>query len=149
MEEETGKEAAPILSLDLEDKKLAFFIEEYEKKYDEFDKAKKLTERRKTNTKYLFGKQLDDVELKTYEKKYIDNVIKEGEDTLRTLVLSRLPDIIVNPGPDSQVTRDVSDLISEAVNKTLQSDELKQFLTLSFRRHSLDLTAVIKYYWNP
>jgi len=148
MEEEQGKEAAPVLNLDLEDKKLAFFIEQYEKKYDEFDKTKKLTERRKTNTKYLFGRQLDDVELKTYEKKYIDNVIKEGEDTLRTLVLSRLPDIIVNPGAESQVSTEVADLISEAVNKTLQSDELKQLLTLAFRRHSLDLTGVIKYYWN-
>src|SRR3990167_4027582 len=149
MDDEKGRESAPELSLNLDDKKLAFFIEQYEKKYDEFDSSKKITERRKTNRKYLFGKQLDDVELKDYEKKYVDNVIKEGEDTLRTLVLSRLPDIIVNPGPDSQVTRDVSDLISEAVNKTLQSDELKQILTLSFRRHSLDLTAVIKYYWNP
>ena len=147
-DQEKGQESAPILNLDLDDKKLAFFIEQYEKKYDGFDKNKKLTERRKTNTKYLFGKQLDDVELKDYQKKYVDNVIKEGEDTLRTLVLSRLPDIIVNPGPDSQVSREVSDLISEAVNKTLQSDELKQFLTLAFRRHSLDLTGVIKYYWN-
>src|SRR3990167_9835655 len=130
-DQEKGQESAPILNLDLDDKKLAFFIEQYEKKYDEFDKTKKLTERRKTNTKYLFGKQLDDVELKTYEKKYIDNVIKEGEDILRTLVLSRLPDIVVNPGAESQVSTEVADLISEAVNKTLQSDELKQLLTLA------------------
>lgn len=144
-----GQESAPILSLDLDNKKLAFFIEQYEKRYEEFDKKKKISERRKDNEKYLFGRQLDDKDFKKYENKYIDNVIKEGEDTLRTLVLSRLPDIIVNPGPESQVSREVSDLIDEAVNKTLHSDELKQILTLAYRRHSIDLTAVIKYFWNP
>lgn len=144
--DETAQETAPELNLEIDNNKLAKFIETYEKKYDKYAKEKKLKERRDNNVRYLFGKQATST--KKYLKEDVDNLIKETEDTLRTLVLSRMPDLIVNPGTDSQVPRETADIISEAVNKTLQSDELKKLLTKAFRRHSLDFLGCIKYYWN-
>lgn len=148
--EATGIDAPPSLNLDIDEEKLVKFIDSYtEQSKDYFNNEKHLKERREKNEKYFFGRQYGDKELKTYEKAYLDNVIKEGEDILRPLVLSRLPDLIVNPGTDSQVTGETADLISEAVNKTLQSDELKKILTKAFRHHPLYYTAIIKYFWNP
>lgn len=148
-EEDKGQEGAPQLNLDLDDKKIAKFIEAYEKKYKDFETKHNLTARRETNRKYLFGEQLKKRRFKKYEQPGVDNIIKETEDILRPLVLSRLPDIIVNPGADSQVPRETADIISDAVNKTLQSDELKKLLTKAFRRHPMDFVGVIKYFWNP
>jgi hypothetical protein len=147
--EDTAQDVAPELNLELSNEKLAQFIEAYEKKYEEFIDEKKIKERRKENRKYLFGKQLRErKDLSKHYRKYVDNIIKEAEDILRPLVLSRVPDIVVNPGADSQVSRQTAEVISEAINKTLQSDELKKILTKAFRRHPMDFVGVIKYYWD-
>lgn len=157
--EASGIEAPPALTLDIDDDKLVKFIDAYIKKAKAFyDTEKGIKLKREVNERFFFGRQIDgesykgltrESPIKTYEKPYLDNVIKEGEDKLRPLVLSRLPDLIVNPGVDSQIPRETADLLSDAVNKTLQSDELKKILTRAFRHHPIYFTAVIKWMWDP
>lgn len=154
-----GQESSPILNFDIVDSELISYLDKFEDKANKFfNDDKKLDKRREVNRRFFFGNQLQgrhyhgltiDRKLKSYEKPYIDNVLKEGEDILRPLVLSRLPDLMVNPGTESQIPRESADSLSEAVNKTLHSDELKKILTKAFRNHPIDLTAVIKWRWDP
>ncbi|HEC66585.1 MAG TPA: hypothetical protein ENI23_15020, partial [bacterium] len=157
--EETGYSAPPLLNLDVSDDKLITFIDAYTKKAKNFyEGVKDIKRKREINERFFFGRQIEDdsyfgitgtTKLKNYDQPYADNVIKEGEDKLRPLVLSRLPDLIVNPGVQSQIPRETADLLSDAINKTLQSDELKKILTKAFRHHPIYFTAVIKWMWDP
>jgi hypothetical protein len=157
--EQQGYEAPPILDLDIDDDKLIKFIDNYTKGSKKFyNTDKNIDKRRELIKRYFFGDQIQGRlyngvsqrrELKSYEKPYVDNVLKEGEDILRPLVLSRLPDIIVNPGVESRVPRETAESLGEAVNKTLHSDEQKKILTRAFRHHPLNFTACIKWKWNP
>lgn len=159
MNEDTqGEQTSPVLDLKIDDSKLINYIDSFTKNANTFyEEEKHLTQRRETLNRYFFGNQVHDNtyegvsgtrELKSYEKPYVDNVLKEGEDILRPLVLSRLPDLIVNPGVESQMPRETADALGNAVNKTLHSDELKKILTMAFRHHPLNFTAVIKWRWN-
>lgn len=157
--EQGGFEAPPTLDLGIDDDKLIRFIDDYSKQATDFyNNEKNIKNRREVIKRFFFGNQLQgrlykgitqERELKSYEKPYIDNVLKEGEDILRSLVLSRLPDLIVNPGVESQIPRETAESLGEAVNKTLHSDELKKILTKAFRHHPLNFIAVIKWKWNP
>jgi len=148
-------DAPPELTLDVDDKLLVEFIDAYEQKakgYFESDDIK-LTQRRKRNRKYYFGKQLedrDDIKLYGGQKKVLDNVIKEGEDNLRPLVLSRLPDIVITAGTKNDKNKQkTADAITKSAEAVLTPRKLKKILTRAFRDHPLDYTAVVKYRWEP
>lgn len=152
--QDTAFEGPPSLELDIENKKLLEFIKDYIKRSKSFYDGDdiKLTKKRKKNKKYLFGKQLDDVVLKSYEKKYIDNVIREGEGILKPLVLSRLPDLIVKPGTDPQNnprSQKIADNLTTVVDKTLKSREMRKILGRGFKHLPVYYTGVIKYRWDP
>jgi hypothetical protein len=156
------RDAPPALSLDVEDGDLVTFITAYMKKAEAyFDGTKKIKTRRETNERFYFGRQIDPEtrtykgltgtrNLKTYEKPYSDNVLKEGEDILRPMILSRLPDLIVKPGTEgNDISRQSAEQITKVVNNVLSSREIKKVLTKAFRHHSLYFTGVIKYRWDP
>src|SRR3990167_4383455 len=114
--ENEGFETPPVLDLKIDDDKLIKYIDNFTKKAKEFyEEEKHIPERRETIKRFFFGRQIQDRhykgltidrDLKSYEKPFQDNVLKEGEDILRPLVLSRLPDLLVNPGVESQIPRE-------------------------------------------
>jgi len=147
--EETAFESAPPLDLVIDDERLVEFIDTYVKNATSFYNGdKQIDQRRKRNKKYYFGKQLNDTQLKSYEKAFLDNTIKEGEDVLRPLVLSRMPDIILEKGA-TNASDDIVELLSTSIDKTIKSGELKKLLTRSFRDHPIYLTSVTKPRWDP
>src|SRR3972149_5416702 len=107
-----ARPAPPELDLDIDNAALVQYVAEYERvSVNYFNKEKNLSNRREVNKRFYFGRQLEigtrtykgvtkNRPLKTYEKPYLDNVIKEGEDILRPLVLSRIPDLIIKPGTE-------------------------------------------------
>lgn len=148
--EESVSIAPPALELKIENEKIVAFVKAYIKKAKAFYKdEKKLDERRKRNKKYYFGRQKTDKRLNPHGIPYLDNVIKEGEDVLRPLVLSRLPEFVVKPGNKSDESELMAVKISEMVNKEMQSRQLKKVLTKAFRHHPIYYTGVIKYRWDP
>ncbi len=95
------------LAMDIQDEELVKIIDkriEASKKF--YDDKKNLTERRKKNVTYLFGRQIDDKEkreeLKKYEARFLDNVLYEIETSLKPLAMSHIPDMIVLPGGDDR-----------------------------------------------
>src|SRR3990167_1834563 len=154
--EESVIQAPPALSLDIKDDDLVKYIDVYNDAAKKFYKGKKIDERRDTNERFYFGRQLEDRtykgvtyerSLKKYEKPYLDNIIKEGEDTLRPIVLSRLPDFILTGGASIKSSK-TSEALAKVVNDTLQSRELKKVLTKSFKHHPVYFVGVIKYRWD-
>jgi len=153
------QEAVPELNLDIDDSRLNTYIDNFERQALKFyNEEKHIDKRRETIQRFFFGDQVQGRtyqgltqtrQLKSYEKPYVDNVLKEGEDILRSIVLSRMPDLVVNPGTQSQLPKETANLLGKAVNKTLQSDELKKILTKAFRHHPLNITACIKWKRNP
>ena len=111
------------------------------------------------NERFIFGRQVQDGEyrgvdkvrtIKSYQIPFVDNVIKEGEDTLRPLVLSRTPDFIVKPGvKDNDLSSQTAEAVTDMVNKVLTSRDLKKVLTKGFRHHPIYYTGVIKWRWDP
>lgn len=160
--DEAVVDAPPALSLEVDNAKLLTFVKKYIKESRTFFKEeKKIDKRRATNERFYFGNQVDpssrsykglvaERTLKTYEKPYSDNVIKEGEDILRPLILSRLPELIIKPGVEGdENSRSSAEAITKVVNNALTSREMKKVLTRAFRHHPVYFTGVIKYRWNP
>jgi hypothetical protein len=142
------------LALDIPDKELVKIInriEEDEKKF--YDGTKNLTERRKKNVTYRFGRQIDDKEkreeLKKYESRFLDNVIYEIETSLKPLAMSHLPDMIVLPGTqDPEKIQSAKDL-SLAINNTNKKRKQRRVLAMGFSHLPVYFTASIKVRWDP
>ncbi len=108
------------------------------------------------NKRFLFGKQVtagaykgvfQERAIKTYEKPYLDNVIKDGEEQIRSLIFSRMPDMIVQGG-ESETADQTAERLGKIIDKKLKSDEIKKILTRAFRHLPVYLTGVIKYRWD-
>lgn len=160
--EESAQIAPPDLSSDVDDKNLVNYIRAYIKKSDAYYKDEiKLYKKRKLNERFYFGHQMDwenrtykgltsERVLKSYEKPYSDNVIKEGEDMLRPMLLSRLPDLLVKPGTDgSDQSQQSAEAISKVVNNAITDREIKKVLTTVSRHHPVYYVGIIKYRWDP
>lgn len=148
-----NKEADP-LSLDIEDddlisnfdKRLSETREYYKQQFD-------LYNRRMTNELYYFGRQLVEKDkahlLKDYESKFHDNVLYEIAATLKPLAMSRLPDLIVTPGNDSEEAKLMSQEISKVIDTQIKERENRQVLGMAFKHRSVYFTGIIKVRWNP
>lgn len=154
----TAREAPPELDLGVEDDKLVQFIKAYTESSETFERDIKLKERREINKRFYFGKQISEgiyngigsnLKIRSYETPIVDNVIKEGMDKLRPLVLSRLPEFIITAGTDSEESQKSAEGISKMVNNALTSQELKQKLDQTFKHHNLNFIGVLKWRWNP
>ncbi|HEC65743.1 MAG TPA: hypothetical protein ENI23_10635 [bacterium] len=161
--EEAAVAGPPELDLNVDDQKLSDFINAYVKQAKNFfDKEKNYKVRRETNERFFFGRQFDNSDkfiykgihgeraIRSYEKPFLDNVIKEGEDILRPLILSKLPDFIAKPvDSNSDQSTANADRITKIINKKMSSRELKKVLTKATRHHPIYFHGVIKYRWDP
>ena len=140
------------LNLSIDDSKLLTYLTELEKQSKaHWDSPEiNLKERRKQNIKYLFGKQLIGKELKKYESEFLDNVIYEFEKTLKALAVSKMPDMVVQPGGlgnDAQ-RKLTAELLTKWFEKYIDSSENKQDLGMMFKHLPAYFIAVRKYRWD-
>lgn len=114
----------------------------YKKNYD-------LESRRKRNEKYLFGRQIKDLKLKSYNAKYSYNVIYEAMAYLKPIALSKMPDLMVKPGTDTPEAKASADLISKVVDSDIKDAKARKLLGLGFKHLPVYYTGVLKAFWNP
>lgn len=118
----------------------------YEQEYD-------LYSRRKKNEVHYFGRQILEKEkerlLKDYESKYMDNVLYEIEATIKPLAMTRLPDLMVIPGNDSEDAVLTAQEVSKAVDSVIKERDNRRVLGLAFKHLPVYFTGVIKAFWNP
>lgn len=142
------------IALDIEDDELVRIINKrikdsrnfYREEYD-------LYERRKKNEEYYFGRQIPNLEkeklLKDYESRYQDNVLYEIEATIKPLAMSRLPDLLVTPGNDSDESKVIAQEITKVIDTQLKSRENRYVLGIAFKHLPVYFTGVIKCLWDP
>jgi hypothetical protein len=152
-EEDVLQESSP-LTLDIDDETLVKIIDKKISNYQKFFTDKyDLFERRKKNEMYLFGRQITEKEkkkeLKPYEARYVDNVLYEIEATLKATAMSRLPDMIVTPGNDTEESRQTAENVSKIIDDDLKKRETRQVLGMAFRHLPVYFTGVVKTRWDP
>ena len=140
------------LTVNVPDKRLLSYMNHLESASREHWNGKdiNLKARREQNLKYLFGKQLIGKQLKEYESEFIDNIIYEYEAILKSLAVSKMPDVVVEAGgiggsPDRKQT---AELLTKWFEKFVTGDENKQQLGMMFKHMPVYLIAAKKYRWN-
>jgi len=139
------------LRIDIEDKRLCDYLFNLEKVAKEHWDSQdiNLTKRREQNLKYLFGKQLKGKTLKKYESEYIDNTIYEVEATLKSLALSKMPDIIIKPGIVGDDQKDQSaEVLTKYNDGEINKIELRKQLGIMFKHLPVYLISAMKYRWD-
>jgi hypothetical protein len=152
-EENVGKPTDP-LSLDIEDEELYRIID---KRIDDskkfFNGKYDLDNRRKKNELYLFGREIKEKEnrreLKDYEARVNDNVIYEIEASIKPLAMSRLPDLIIVPGDESDAKAASAEMVTTIIEEDMKERENRTVLGLAFKHLPVYYTGIIKYRWNP
>ena len=142
------------LALDIDDNDLVDIIDKRlntSKKF--FEEKYHLSERRKKNETYLFGRQIAELEqkgrLKDYESRSSDNAIYEIEASLKPLAMSKLPDIFVTPGSDDDQKKQSAKDLTVVINDYNKQREQRELLGLGFKHLPVYFTGVLKAIWNP
>lgn len=153
-QEGVSSESADPLSLDIPDDDLVKIVDkriEDSKKF--FNGKYNLSDRRKTNETYLFGRQIDELEragnLKKYEARFLDNVIYEIEASLKPLAMSHLPDMLVTGGKDDAEQTQVAKDLTLIINDTNKQRKQRQITGIGFKHLPVYYTAVLRAFWNP
>jgi len=141
------------LAMDIPDEELVKIIDQRiddSKKF--FDEKKNLTERRKKNVTYLFGRQIDDKEkreeLKKYEARSLNNVLYEIETSLKPLAMSHIPDMIVLPGTDDPAKQQAAKDLTNVVNDTNKKRKQRKTVSLGFKHLPAYFVGCIKARWD-
>ncbi|HEX8965671.1 MAG TPA: hypothetical protein VF820_04545, partial [Patescibacteria group bacterium] len=142
------------LSLEIEDDELVRIIDRRIRQSRDFYKNEfDLYNRRLTNEIYYFGRQMIEKDkahlMKDYESRFHDNVLYEIEATLKPLAMSRLPDLIVTPGNNSEESKLLAQELSKVVDTQIKERENRRVLGMAFKHRSVYFTGVIKVRWDP
>ncbi len=152
-EEGLATEQLDPLALDIPDEELGeVFDKLLQESIDYYTYSHDLYARRDKNELYYLGKQIEDMEkqklLKEYDSKFSDNVLYEIEGTIKPLAMSRLPDLIVTPGHDSEQSRIMADEVSKAIDTQVKSRQNRRVLGVAFKHLPVYFTGIIKARWD-
>lgn len=138
------------LTLQLKDEDFIRVIDErIEQSQKYFDNELDWKTRRQRNKDYLFGDQIDEKQLKSFQPRYIDNIVYEAESTIKPIALGRLPDLLVKPGSESEESKKTADTMTDVINNDIRRRENRNVLGLAFKHHPVYFVGVIKPIWNP
>ncbi len=140
------------LSIEIPDPQLLTYISDLEKQATaHWDSPEiNLKNRRKQLIKYLFGRQLIGKDLKKYDSEFLDNIIYEFEATLKSLAVSKMPDITVEAGGigRSEERKLTAEMLTKFFAKYIDGDQNKKDLGMMFKHMPAYLIAARKYRWD-
>lgn len=143
------------IALDIPDKELVDVVDDRIKASRKFYKGEdyNLYERRAQMEMYRFGRQImakeQERQLKEYESRYLDNVLYEIELTIKPLAMSRMPDLMVLPGNESEEARLMAEEVSQAVDTQIKERQNRKVLGLASQHLPVYFTGIVKARWNP
>lgn len=124
---------ADAISLELDPKTV---IERLDKWIDEsttyFNDTKKIKERQDQNKDYLMGKQWDARKVKRYNARYMNNIIYEGEQTIKPIAFSKMPDIGIKQGINTDQARMDAEAFRQIFTDEMKSRKERQVLGIAF-----------------
>jgi hypothetical protein len=142
------------LALNIEDDELCRIVDQWSDDYQLFYEQKyDLFTRREKNEVYYFGRQIMQKEkerlLKDYESKYMDNVLYEIGGSIKPLLMTRLPDLMVLPGNDNEESELTAQEVGKAVDTQIKDRINRRILGLAVKHLPVYFTAIIKVRWDP
>lgn len=142
------------LKIEIDDEDLARTVDDQiEKIRDFYSSHYDLYERRKTMEMYYFGRQIQDLErqklLKNYESRYQNNVLYEIMATFKPLAMSRIPDLMVLPGNETDESKLMAQEVGKVVDTEIKERNNRKVLGIATKHLPVYFTAVIKARWNP
>lgn len=137
------------LLISIDDSELNRVLDERIKIAKERYREDDLTERRKKNRDYFLGNHEPNKHLKTYQAKYMDNVIYEAEASIKPIALSRLPDLLVKPANDTNESKETADGLTEVVNSEIRQRQNRRTLGVMHKHLPIYLIGACKYRWDP
>lgn len=108
-----------------------------------------LKQRRNRNLTYLFGQQYAGLKRKKYNSTAQDNILWEASKYLRAMATSKLPDITITPGSDTDIAKQMAEELSRVTTTDLQKRERKRVLGQAFEHIPPYMCGIIKPFWNP
>jgi hypothetical protein len=138
------------LALDIDDDSLVLITDKrIEDDKNWYKEKKDLYARQQRNKDFLFGRQIDEDELRTYDARYVDNLIYESESSIKPIALSRLPDLLVKPGEETDESNETAENMTDVINDDVRKRAHRKVLGLSFKHHPVYFVGIIKYLWDP
>lgn len=140
------------LALEIEDEELVETVDYLIKQSRGFFKKKDLYQRRKKNEEYYLGQQISHLErdgkFKAHEVRYNDNIIYEGESSLKPIALSRLPDLLVKPAKMNTRSVEAARKLTDIINSDMRKRENRIVLGRAYKHRPIYFTGCIKYRWD-
>ncbi len=138
------------LTLDIDDK---VFLETAKKLVKDsnsfFEDTYSLKTRREKNEAFRFGRQDKSTKFKKYNSQLVDNIVYEAESYIKPMALSRMPDLVVKPGNDTEQAKETARDISKILTTDLQSRQRRRILGMAFEHLPVYFVGIIKVFWNP
>jgi len=142
-------EESDTLTLDTSDTVLIEFFDRKIKLSEAwYEKEKDLSKRQKMNEEFLFGKYKKKMKNKS-DSGYRDNVLYEAESTIKPIALSRMPDLLVTPGNDTEQSKKSAEKLTDIVNSDIKKRDNRRVLNIAFKHVPIYFFGVIKARWNP
>lgn len=133
-------------SLEIEDLELADIIDARINSAETHWMSLDIDERREKLLSYLVGEQLEEKELHTVQTKHIENVFWEAYVRNRSILMSRIPDIIVKEGKSDD--EDAAKLLTEIANNDIAKEKNAQTLAIAALSRPFNFFGVIKVIWD-
>lgn len=107
----------------------------------------RLTERQNKIESYLTGNQIDKKDLHPSQRIHMENVLWEAWIRNRSILMSRMPDIIVSAG-DSQTSKRTEEVVSEIIDNDVKKERNASVLAMAVMQRPIYFYSVIKAVWN-
>lgn len=135
------------LTLDMDDHQLVTTINQNNRDFTTYYRRKNLFNRQDKLFRYAKGDQ-DKADIPSYSLPYKENVIHEGIARIKPIAMSRLPDLLVNPGNDTPESKQSADDLTDLVNNNLRKRENRKLLGLAHKQEPIFFYAPVKVRWN-
>ena len=143
---------ADALKLELDDEDFVEVMNQRIKDSRAFFSKRDLYKRREKNEQYWLGQQVQQMlkagVLKPHHARYQDNIIFEAEGTLKAIAVSRVPDLIVTPGNDTDESREIADNLTNVINNRIRKRENRIVLGRAYVHRPIYFVGVMKARWD-
>lgn len=138
------------LHLDLENHEFVRVIKENIKESVKFYEGKNLFERQDRLVQYYLGKQPNPLkQLKSKITPYKENLIFEAIGRIKPIEQSRMPDLTVKPGNDSEDSKKTAEMLTGMFNSDIKRRQNRKLYGLCVKQEPLYFFSVVKARWNP
>jgi len=136
------------LHLDLDEQDMVRTLKSNIRASIDFYTEKDLYAKQQKNKDYYLGRQKQ-YNASNKSANYKENIVYEGISRQKPIELSRLPDLTVQAGNETQESKETAELLSKVINSDTKKRSNRKLLGLAIKQEPLYYYSVVKTRWNP